>query len=51
MKSWGSSSVNFVNIINETFYAPTMTMAGALSVTPVCPYLRPYVCMYVTPNQ
>ena len=27
-------------------YAPTMTMAGALSVTPV----RPSVCMYVCPN-
>ena len=42
------------------FYAPTMTMAralsvtmtmaGALSVTPVRPSAHLYVCPYVTPN-
>ena len=26
------------------YYARAMTMAGILSVTPVCPYVRPSVC-------
>ena len=34
----------------KLFMPPAMTMAGALSVTPVGPYLRPSVRTYVTPN-
>ena len=40
---WGTSIFSE----NNTFLCPAMKMAGALSVTPVRPYVLTYVCRYV----
>ena len=48
---WSSEGTQYALLENMShgifaFYAPAMTMAGALSVTPVRPYVRTYVRTY-----